>query len=611
MRPAKPILLALTLTLTLTAHPQQKTPSIQVVAREVVLDVTITDNQGNPVHNLKQEDFTVKEDNKLQPIRSFHEYSAQTVPPPRQLPPNVYTNLQPPPASSAVNLILLDGLNTAPADASEPSLITSAFTVQTLVKQEAKKFLQTMPPGTQVAILGLSRNLRVLQGVTSNPALLSAAVDTMDMNLDGRASTPDQWCVQQVTRNRATLEALSQIAADAASIQGRKNLIWFSAGLPTVTDPSVNVQVRCNMGFNLQGAGVKGPAFQLIEPLPNLLPDLQKTYSLLAAAEVTIFPIAPYGLGSAPNPIGLSPSHGGSGSVAPGLVGPGDDMWANINLSLESIAEATGGAAYYNTNDLAGAVAKAVEKGANFYTISYVPPSKTYDYGHHNIKIEVHQPNLHLVYRKVYDNIDPATIKPPPALTLATTYPAITDTPDPGSMRAAMSRSMPTSGQLLFTVEVAPSTEEPKPTDPPIFGTLDPALAAVTSKKPLTRYGIAYGLPARQLTFAAPTGPHPGANRKASLEFDLAAYDAEGKLITSLSQSIQPTLTDAQYQQLLKGPFRFFQQLDLPPGALFLRIGILDATSTKLGTVEIPLTVLKKVVIKDMANPPPPRFDAP
>ena len=76
--------------------------------------------------------------------------------------------------------------------------------------------------------------------------------------------------------------------------------------------------------------------------------------------------------------------------------------------------------------------------------------------------------------------------------------------------------------------------------------------------------------------------------------FDLAAYDAEGKLVTSLGQSIHPTLTPAQQQQLIHGPFRFFQQLDLPPGQFFLRIGILDATSSKIGTLEIPVTVPEK-----------------
>ncbi len=593
MRLAKPILLALTLTLSAHSqtakHSDTSTPSIQVVTREVVLDVTVTDDQGNPVHNLKQEDFTVKEDNKPQPVRGFHEYSAETVPPPHPLPPNIYTNLQPPPASSAVNLVLLDGLNTAPADATDPTSVTWSFAIQARVRQEVRKFLQSMPPGTQMSILGLSRNLRVLQGTTSNSALLSAAVDTMDINMDGRALTPPQWCAQQLSRNRATLEAIDQIASSSAAIKGKKNLIWFSTGLPTITDPSVNVQVQCNAGFTIRGSGVGGAAFQLLEPLPDLTPALLKTVSLLAAAEMTVYLINPQATGSIANPIGI------------GIIDPDSrnflQMNAEENLSLESIAEATGGEAYYNTNDLAGAMQKAVDKGANFYSISYIPPSKKYDYGHHNLKVEVDRPNLHLVYRKTYDNIDPATIKPLPALTLAAAIPAPSaGLQDPEAakslMRAAMSRNMPLSTGILFDVQVQPSTEPARPNDPPIFGILDPVVAAQTSgnAKFLTRYDFEYIFPARQLTFA----PTPEGNQKASLDFDLAAYDAQGKLVTSLSQTIQPTLTPTQQQQLIKSPFRFFQQLDLPPGLLFLRIGILDATANKAGTLEIPLTVPKK-----------------
>jgi hypothetical protein len=52
-------------------------------------------------------------------------------------------------------------------------------------------------------------------------------------------------------------------------------------------------------------------------------------------------------------------------------------------------------------------------------------------------------------------------------------------------------------------------------------------------------------------------------------------------------------LSDARYQQFIQGPFRFTQQLDLPPGPLFLRIGVLDPTANRIGTLEIPLTVPK------------------
>ena len=190
-------------------------------------------------------------------------------------------------------------------------------------------------------------------------------------------------------------------------------------------------------------------------------------------------------------------------------------------------------------------------------------------------------------HRNSYDALDPATIKPPTALTLVAlpeTNPA-----DPEAlMRTAMGRNLPTSTDLLFDVHGRTEHPEPaKPTDPLHHGHPRPE---AQKEKPLTRYGFEYVLPARQLTFAAT----PEGNQKTSLEFDIAVYDDQGKLVTSLSQSIKPTLTAAQHQQLLKGPFRFFQQLDMPSGTYFLRIGILDATSAKLGTLEIPLTVPKK-----------------
>jgi hypothetical protein len=52
-------------------------------------------------------------------------------------------------------------------------------------------------------------------------------------------------------------------------------------------------------------------------------------------------------------------------------------------------------------------------------------------------------------------------------------------------------------------------------------------------------------------------------------------------------------LSDDKYKQFIQGPFRFSQQIDLPAGQLFVRIGILDRTSNKVGTLEIPLTATK------------------
>ena len=553
------------------AAQKASVPTIKVTARETVVDVTVTDAKGNPVHGLTQADFTVKEDGKAQPIRSFHEYGSEAVPAAEKLPPNTYSNRQPAAVSSAVNILLLDFANAAsPLSLSiggAEDTLARSLAAQKLAKQDAMKYVATMPPGTKVIMLGLSKSLRTLQGATSDPALLSAAIDTMDTNMEGRAGSHEEWCSQTETHARVTMEALDQIAADASAIKGKKNLLWFSVGLPWLTDPSV--RAKC---------------------LPSYFDDMLKTYGLLAAAQISVYPIDVRGVPTMPNAFVTSEGRLWANTYhlpAPAYIAARQDFLqttADEQLAMESIAEATGGAAYYNSNDLASLITQAVDKGANYYTLSYVPPGTKYDWGHHSIKVSVDQPGLHLAYRESYDAVDPATIKPVPGLTLTTDAPEAAD----GDMRAAMSRSMPTSEQIIFDVRVESSAVAATAGDPPVMGTLD----ARFKDKPLTRYTFSYSISAGRLAYSnGPNGTHNG-----SVELDIAAYDADAKLVTGLSQTVKMTLNDttvANKQQL-----NFSQQLDLPAGLLFVRIGVLDKTSNKVGTLEIPLKVEKELAIK-------------
>jgi hypothetical protein len=250
---------------------------------------------------------------------------------------------------------------------------------------------------------------------------------------------------------------------------------------------------------------------------------------------------------------------------------------------MESIAEATGGTAFYNSNDIAREISKAINKGANYYTLSYVPPGKGYDWSHHTIKVEVDRAGLKLAYRPSYDAVDPSTIKPAPGLTLAAA--PSPDSTTPIDMRAEMGRSMPTSQGVLFDVQVEPSSEAARAGDPAVFGVLNVKLKG----KPLARYGFTYAFPGREIALK----PAPDGKQHGSLEFDLAAYDGDGNVVTSLRQAIDLNLTAEQAAQLAHSPFRYYQQLDLPAGALFVRIGIFDRTANKVGTLEIPVTVAK------------------
>jgi VWFA-related protein len=540
-------------------------PTLKVFSRETIVDVTVTDSHGNPVHGLTRNDFNVKEDGKPQPIRSFEEFGA--APPATTarptLPPHVYTNLQPPPTTGAVNILLLDFVNTAALVSTTCCISydvkdsTTAATVgpedyalatraQHLVKQEAMKYVAAMPPGTRVAVLGMTSRLHTLQGFTSDPSLLRAAIDTMQYDAEGHADTGPQLCTELSTRIRSTFEVLNQIAADTSSIKGKKNLIWFSVGVPALNNPSA-----------------RPPC------LPDYRTDQFKTYGLLAAAQIALYPVDARGVPPIPS------------YIPPRAVPEFLEKVGTEQLSMETWAEDTGGAAFYNSNDVAGEIAKAVDKGSNYYSISYVPPGPGYNDAHHSIRLTVDKPGIKLVYRQTYDAVDPATIKPAPGLILARN----TEPTGPVDMRKEMGRSMPTSTALLFDVQVEPSTEPARPADPQVIGVLDTKLKG----KPLTRYGFQYALPGRQIAFTST----PDGKRHGSLEFDLAAYDSDGNVVTSFRQALDLNLTADQTAQLAHSPFRYFQQLDLPPGALFLRIGVLDRTSNKVGTLEIPLTIPK------------------
>ncbi len=80
-------------------------------------------------------------------------------------------------------------------------------------------------------------------------------------------------------------------------------------------------------------------------------------------------------------------------------------------------------------------------------------------------------------------------------------------------------------------------------------------------------------------------GPASGVN-KAPPQFEIcaAAYDADGKLL----KSIDNFATQADAGSATKA-YRMQQQLEVPEASKFLRAGIRDINTGKVGAIEIPL----------------------
>lgn len=247
------------------AAPSVPSPQSSVLhanANLVQVDVVVTE-RDKAVHGLDRQRFHIFEDGHEQAIAAFDEHqpsdTAALPVKPAPLPPHVFTNRPVYPEASAVNVLLLDGLNTPTADQLE-------------VRQQMIEYLGKVSPGTSLAIFTLSSRLRLAEGFTTDvarlvkalkstkngaqqsvilgsdtPTTLSAAPDEM-ATLGANAGAMDSSQMQSFIasmqqfaadtdafqtdiRVRMTLDAMEDLARYLNAIPGRKNLIWFSGSL--------------------------------------------------------------------------------------------------------------------------------------------------------------------------------------------------------------------------------------------------------------------------------------------------------------------------------------------------------------------------------------------
>jgi len=542
MRPSRAILIAFGLSIGLTALvagaaqtdstaidqfaappqqdvPETSVPTLHVTSREIIVDVMVTDANGQPVRGLKQSDFTIEENGKPQPIRSFREFGSEipeAEPAPLKLPVGVYTNSQSTPATGPVNILLFDALHCAPLEAVPSGSVEIGNALR-----GAAGYVTTMPEGTKVAIFWLSESgLHMLQGFTSDRDSLLRAVHTNRIDI---GSALNGQPMDRHTLDWNTVDAMNQIAAYVAGIKGRKNLLWITPGMP--------VNLMRDGGYAWGGGG--GPDMSLVHRLMDV-------YERFTAEQIAVSPVDPRGV----------LFHMGM-----------------TQLKAEQVAEDSGGEAFYNNNDLKAAIAKAIDHGSQFYTLSYIPPKLKEDSRYHHIKVEVMQPGLHLVYRQGYNAERVPTLDAP--------------APGPALMKASMEGHAPVATQILFQVGVWPSY------------LTDSAAGSQPQNEPKSkpgktvRYDIHYGFPASEIAFTE----DQNGMLHGSLEFDAVAYDNFGKRVALLTQTVTMPLRVDEYDEFAAKPYRFTQKIELPPGQISLHVGILDNVTSKVGTLEISVDV--------------------
>lgn len=429
-----------------TANPQPA-PSdaglLKVRTRLVDLDVIATDSHGNVVRDLKQQDLQVfEEHDNEQKIARFGFVAGPSNGPNGGQPgpgasrsgerPAFYSNqltlesLTVPPT-----VLLMDGLNT-----DVPSQLS--------VRTQMVRLLKTLPSETPVAVFLLGNSLRLLQGFTTDPALLRSAVDkalnpqfaelnpiddprsVSNMMMDD-AETDDLISadmIQQMQdfekeeyanntdmRVATTIQSLDAIGHYLGGISGRKNLLWISQSFPINLTPDLSTGRDEFLGTRQYGEQVAMTANTLSDAQVAVYPvdagGLATNQSLSASQNVRVQ--------NGPSPgCSVRSPRSTCNSAGDGGLSSRVDRETSLRFqsqgTMKELAQDTGGKTCTNVNDLSSCVNVALKDASSYYEVGFYPQNINWDGRFHKVVVKTSRPGVKLSYRRGYYALDLAAI---------------------------------------------------------------------------------------------------------------------------------------------------------------------------------------------------------
>jgi VWFA-related protein len=549
---------------------------LKIKTRLVVVDVVAVDHKGAPIKDLKAEDFTVLEEGKEQQVRVFafqHPAEPGTGAPvmvQASLPANRITNMPRFKTNSTLNVLLLDGINVVSAN-------------QKYTREQMLKFLEKLPAGQPLAVYALGGRLRMLQDFTADPTLLREAVKKsrdntlavrteisnaadlppgmLDQMPDGMLQSilrfgQDEAINQMDERVRLTLEQLSALAHNLAGFPGRKNLIWLSEAFPSYLFPS-NPRVTGGAGT---GAATT----------PNIAKSYQgqidHTADLLSNAQVAVYPVDTGTLvnhdvystlsntDSNGNYLGRSSRGGtrtGRGSAQASEISSATEVSMNAHSTMNSMAEQTGGKAFYNTNNIEKAIRESMDDGATYYTLGYYPENKSWDGKFRRIIVKVNRPGAKLHYRQGFFAVEPKD------------YARLDAKTQGMEIGNALDINNPVSTALAFQALVVPPS-------------------AANSK-----VQINFGIDPHAISFEL----KEDGLQHAAVDCSVRVFTQKGQSIGMQGSTFHAALNPEQFQKVMKMIFPCNQSFELPPGDYLLRLAVRDDSNGLIGTANGQVTV--------------------
>jgi hypothetical protein len=144
---------------------------------------------------------------------------------------------------------------------------------------------------------------------------------------------------------------------------------------------------------------------------------------------------------------------------------------------------------------------------------------------------------------------------------------------------------MPNFSELHYRIKVAPAVNQPSAASPHAGDNAD-------LKPPFTRYTIGFSLNTDGLNLV----PDPDGVRRKPIEVALLAYSQSGQLLNWQVRTIGLAIRPEQWAIAQSSGIPFHFDFDAPAGDVYLRTGVYDTSSSKAGTLEIPLSAITLAV---------------
>jgi VWFA-related protein len=372
-------------------HAQQR-PVFRSGTELVLVNVVVRDKSGAVVRGLTRNDFSIVEDDKPQAITSFDFEELDKV------------DVAPEAPSEPV-IALPEKSTVRAADAAAPALpavdmrgrrlIVLFFDLSSMQPEELGRAVKTahdyvaskLSPADLIAVASFSTSLELVQDFTADREELAAAIDGFgDANASGfeegttgdAEDTPDTGAAFtaddtefNIFNTDRRLDALQTLSDSLAGIEQKKSVIYFSTGMnQSGTDNQV---------------------------------QLRRTIDRANRANVSIYAADMRGLqAQVPGGDATTASRRGTSSFSGASVRNQFDRTASTQDTLTTMAEDTGGRAFFDSNSFGQVFDRVVDDTSAYYVLGYTSTNPNRDGRFRRIRVKLKRTDVKLEYRSGY-----------------------------------------------------------------------------------------------------------------------------------------------------------------------------------------------------------------